>query len=55
MAVAADTFVVTDRMVGELMRLGFVVPLGANIPNLENLRADLSVVSDDPGRKYSLT
>ncbi len=55
-AISADTFVVTDWMVGKLMRLGFVVPLDhANIPNIKNLRADLREVSYDPGRKYSLT
>ena len=54
--IAADLFVVTDWMVGKLIRLGFVTELDhANIPNLENLREDLQQVSYDPGRKYSVT
>ena len=55
-AIAADTFVVTDWMVGKLIRLGFLEELDhANIPNIKNLRADLNKVSYDPGRKYSVT
>ena len=55
-AIAADTFVVTDWMVGKLIRLGFLEELDhANIPNISNLRADLREVTFDPGRKYSLT
>ncbi|WP_375430413.1 spermidine/putrescine ABC transporter substrate-binding protein [uncultured Friedmanniella sp.] len=54
--IAADLFVVTDWMVGKLIRLGFLTELDhANIPNLKNLRADLRDVSYDPGRKYSVT
>lgn len=54
--IGADVFVVTDWMVGKLIRLGFVTPLDhANIPNIKNLRADLNDVTYDPGRKYSLT
>ena len=55
-AIAADIFVVTDWMVGKLIRLGFLEELDhANIPNIKNLRADLRNVSFDPGRKYCLT
>ena len=55
-AIAADTFVVTDWMVGKLIRLGFLEELDhSNIPNLKNLRTDLNKVSYDPGRKYSVT
>jgi len=51
-AIAADTFVVTDWMVGKLIRLGFLEELDhANIPNISNLRADLREVTFDPGRK----
>ena len=55
-AISADTFVVTDWMVGKLIRLGFLEELDhANIPNIKNLRPDLNQVSYDPGRKWSLT
>lgn len=55
-AIAADLFVVTDWMVGKLIRLGFLTELDhANMPNLKNLRAELRDVSYDPGRKYSVT
>lgn len=55
-AIAADTFVVTDWMVGKLIRLGFLEELDhSNIPNLKNLRTDLDKVGYDPGRKYSVT
>ncbi|WP_375423295.1 spermidine/putrescine ABC transporter substrate-binding protein [uncultured Friedmanniella sp.] len=55
-AIAADLFVVTDWMVGKLIRLGFLTELDhAQMPNLKNLREDLRNVSYDPGRKYSVT
>ena len=55
-SIGADTFVVTDWMVGKLIRLGFLEELDhANIPNIKNLRPDLNKVSYDPGRKYSVT
>ncbi|WP_230313684.1 polyamine ABC transporter substrate-binding protein [Nakamurella alba] len=55
-AIAADVFVVTDWMVAKLIRLGFVVELDhSKIPNFANMREDLTQVSYDPGRKYSMT
>jgi len=54
--IGADLFVVTDWMVGKLIRLGFLTELDhANLPNLANLRPELREVSFDPGRKYSVT
>lgn len=55
-AIAADLFVVTDWMVGKLIRLGFLTEFDHdNIPNLKNLRPELRDVSYDPGRRYSIT
>ncbi len=55
-AIAADVFVVTDWMVGKLIRLGFLTEIDhANMPNIKNLRPDLNKVTYDPGRKFSLT
>ncbi|MEO7126767.1 MAG: spermidine/putrescine ABC transporter substrate-binding protein [Nakamurella sp.] len=54
--IAADTFVVTDWMVGKLMRLGYLQDIDhANIPNLKNLNPELLNVTFDPGRKQSVT
>ena len=53
--IGRDIVVFTDWMAGRMIRLGYVQELNkANIPNWENMRADLKNVAFDTGRKYSL-
>ena len=55
-AITADVFVVTDWMVGKLMRLGYLQDIDhAQIPNIKNLNPELLNVTFDPGRKQSIT
>lgn len=50
-----DIVVLTDWMASRLIRRGWVEELNkANIPNWENMRADLKNVAFDPGRRFSL-
>src|SRR3970040_2990281 len=54
-SIGRDIIVLTDWMAGRMIRLGYVQELNkANIPNWENMRADLKNVAFDSGRKYSL-
>jgi spermidine/putrescine transport system substrate-binding protein len=54
--ITADVFVVTDWMVGKLMRLGYLQDIDHSmIPNLKNLNPELLNVTFDPGRKQSVT
>jgi len=54
--ITADVFVVTDWMVGKLMRLGYLQDIDHSlIPNLKNLNPELKNVTFDPGRKQSIT
>lgn len=50
-----DVIVLTDWMVGRLIRLGYVAPLDdSRFPNKANLRDSLRGVSFDPGRRFSV-
>src|SRR3990172_3796165 len=50
-----DLIVLTDWMASRLIRRGWVEELNkANMPNWENMRADLKSVAFDPGRRFSL-
>jgi len=54
-SIGRDLVAITDWMAGRWVRLGFVEPIDkANVPNAQNLRADLRNPNFDPGRKYSL-
>ena len=54
--ITADVFVVTDWMVGKLMRLGYLQDIDHSmVPNLKNLNPELRNVTFDPGRKQSIT
>lgn len=53
--IGADLFVVTDFLVGRLIRLGWLAPIDdANVPNKSNLVDSLADVEFDPDRRYSL-
>jgi spermidine/putrescine transport system substrate-binding protein len=51
----ADTFCLTDWMIGRLVRFGYLQDLDhANIPNFKNLAPSLLNPGYDPGRKQTL-
>jgi spermidine/putrescine transport system substrate-binding protein len=53
--IGADLVVPTDFMVQRLIALEWLTALNdANIPNKQNMRADLLSAPADPGRKYSM-
>src|SRR5690606_12848500 len=50
----ADTFCLTDWMIGRLVRFGYLQDLDhANIPNIQNLAPSLLNPGYDPGRKQT--
>ncbi len=54
-ATGADTFCLTDWMIGRLIRFKYVQELdAANIPNKKNLKKALANPDYDPGRKMSM-
>ncbi len=53
--VGSDLFIVTDFLVNRLIGLGWLAPMDdANVPNKENLVANLADVEYDPERRFSL-
>ena len=53
--IGQDIVVLTDWMAGRMIRLGYTQELDeANIPNKQNVLANLSDVDFDPGRAHSL-